>query len=105
MDHCQTQKTPFVLLVRKRTFETYKGKSMPRKDEFSLTREAVLETVSQIAPSGSVFVGTTGYTSRELYEIRTKYHQSHATDFYTVGCMGHATSIGMDLCFYHEFLF
>lgn len=92
VEHCQTQKTPFVLLARKRTFETYKGKTSVIIDR-PMIRENVLDIVSQSAPNGCVFVGTTGFTSRELYEIRARYKQSHATDFYTVGCMGHATSI------------
>jgi len=92
VEHCRTQKTPFIILVRKRTFETYKSKGLIQLDR-PLIRENVLECVSQSAPNGSVFVGTTGFTSRELFEIREKHGQTHATDFYTVGCMGHATSI------------
>lgn len=96
VEHCQTNQTPFLLLVRKRTFESYKAINKVTSD-MPLLRERVLEIVGQNAPKKAVFVGTTGFTSRELFEIREKNGQTHATDFYTVGCMGHASSIGIGL--------
>jgi phosphonopyruvate decarboxylase len=46
----------------------------------------------QVCP-GDAIVSTTGYTSRELYEIREKLGHGHEKDFLTVGSMGHALAI------------
>ena len=40
-------------------------------------------------------VSTTGYTSREIFEIREQKNQGHHLDFLTVGSMGHASSIAL----------
>ena len=42
-----------------------------------------------------VVVGTTGFTSREVFEIRKKNNQPHHSDFLCVGSMGHANGIGL----------
>merc|ERR1712048_623639 len=40
-----------------------------------------------------VVIGTTGFTSREIYELRTQMGDRHDRDFLTVGSMGHASAI------------
>lgn len=42
-------------------------------------------------------VATTGFASRELYEIRDQAKQSHERDFLTVGSMGHASAIALGI--------
>ncbi len=42
-------------------------------------------------------VSTTGKASRELFEIREARGQGHSRDFLTVGSMGHASSIAMEI--------
>ena len=42
-----------------------------------------------------IVVGTTGFLSREVFEIRENNRQAHQSDFLTVGCMGHASGIGL----------
>lgn len=34
---------------------------------------------------------------REIFELRKKSGQGHEKDFLTVGCMGHASSIGLGI--------
>ncbi len=61
-----------------------------------LSREQILELLlPKIADS--LVIATTGKTSRELYEMRERRGQSHATDFMVVGSMGHVASIGLGL--------
>ena len=92
---CQTameQLRPVGILVRKGTFSNYEPKD--NRHHFSLiSRElAISEIVSHLG-SNSIFVSTTGYASRELFEIREKFNQQHSRDFLTVGSMGHASMI------------
>lgn len=91
--------TPFAILVRKRTFETYKSQK-PAEGIFTgadmLYREEILEKIISIFPSEPL-VTTTGFTSREMFELREATGQSHAQDFLTVGCMGHCSSIALGI--------
>ncbi|MDR3107038.1 MAG: phosphonopyruvate decarboxylase [Bifidobacteriaceae bacterium] len=62
-----------------------------------MRRQEVLEAlVGELGPR-DIVVSTTGKTSRELFEIRQARGQSHATDFLTVGSMGHTASIALGL--------
>jgi len=69
----------------------------PDPEETRPTREAALEVVLAAVQPGDAVVGTTGYTSRELYELRAKAGGSHAADFLCVGSMGHATAIAQGI--------
>lgn len=40
-------------------------------------------------------ISSTGFLSRELYELRVRRGESHSQDFYVVGSMGHASSIAL----------
>ena len=61
-----------------------------------MSRERAIELISEKL-GGSVFVSTTGKASRELFEIRERRGESHESDFLTVGSMGHASSIALEL--------
>eukprot|EP00435_Cladocopium_sp_Y103_P070082 s627_g34.t1 len=78
-------KEPFALLVKKETFEKYR---------LSSQAEEILEEVIECFPS-SPLVTTTGFTSREMFELRVQKSQSHRHDFLTVGSMGHCSSIAL----------
>lgn len=66
------------------------------KNDFSMTRESILEKIVDCAKDG-VIVSTTGKTSRELFEIRERNGQGHEKDFLTVGSMGHSSSIALGI--------
>jgi len=91
-------KGPYALLIRKDTFEKY---SLQTKMEVftgpnMLHREEVLEKVIEVFPTEPL-VTTTGFTSREMFEMRESLGQSHAQDFLTVGSMGHCSSIALGI--------
>lgn len=62
-----------------------------------LSREQAIEIITRLAPIESVFISTTGKASRELFEIREKYVETHEKDFLTVGCMGHSSMIALGI--------
>ncbi len=62
-----------------------------------MKREEALKTIIATADNTSIFVSTTGKTSRELFEIREALNQGHDKDFLTVGSMGHASMIAMGI--------
>jgi phosphonopyruvate decarboxylase len=90
----KTRRAPHALVVKKGTFDAYK---LTAKDEspYAMTREAAIERVVGALPAGACVVATTGMPSRELFEIRERRGEPHASDFLTVGGMGHASQIAL----------
>lgn len=86
-----TDQCPKVLLVRKGTFNSYKLKAGEQLELES--RESAINTVIKGLGKDSIFIGTTGKASRELFELRVARGESHENDFLTVGGMGHASAI------------
>lgn len=56
------------------------------------SRYAALESLARLARGDTVFIATTGFTGRELYEVGDL-----PNNFYMVGSMGCAASVGMGL--------
>ena len=79
-------------LVRKGAFEAVEYTEVDTG--FSLQREQTLEKIISAFP-GDVFFGTTGVTSREIFEIRERMGMPHCNDFLSVGSMGHTSSIAL----------
>jgi phosphonopyruvate decarboxylase len=92
----QSASAPVAILVRKGTFDSFSLKQ-ENNEEAELTREEALEQVLPFIPTDAVVVSTTGMLSRELFELREKYNQSHQTDFLTVGSMGHTSQIALGI--------
>jgi phosphonopyruvate decarboxylase len=91
---CKENSSPYVFLVKKETFESYKLSSKEEKNNYP-EREEAIEKVVEMIEDSSVVVSTTGKISRELFEIREKHNTGHEKDFLTVGSMGHASQIAM----------
>jgi len=62
-------------------------------NRYELTREDFLRIAVEELGDWDVVVATTGFTSRELYELRRDFEHGHERDFLTVGSMGHASAI------------
>ncbi len=62
-----TSEGPFVLLVKRRTFDAYK---LPKvKSPLPMNREEALSVLLPCLGNKDIVVGTTGMLSRELYEL------------------------------------
>lgn len=62
----------------------------------SVTREEIIRHIAAASGEDPI-VSTTGKASRELFEIREAWGQSHQYDFLTVGSMGHSSSIALGI--------
>ena len=62
-----------------------------------MTREEALSVLMDHMGDWDGVVGTTGFASRELYELREQREQSHERDFLTVGSMGHASATALGI--------
>lgn len=89
-----SRRAPHALVVKKGTFEAYK---LQAKDEnpYTMSRETAILQVVEAIPRGACVIATTGMPSRELFEIRERRGEPHASDFLTVGGMGHASQIAL----------
>ena len=63
-------------------------------NDYAMKREEIIEHIAAVT-GGDPVVSTTGKASRELFEIRERNHETHGTDFLTVGSMGHASSVAL----------
>lgn len=65
-------------------------------NEFEMLREDIIEEIVKAAKEDPI-ISTTGKASRELFEIREKRGESHKYDFLTVGSMGHASGVALEV--------
>jgi len=100
-EEMEREKAPFALLVKKQTFDQYAMKD-EKENTFSgdgmLHREEILERIIETFPDEPL-VTTTGFTSREMFELRVSKNQTHEQDFLTVGSMGHCSSIALGIAY------
>lgn len=81
-------------LIERDTLKTNSIKKKISKNNFILRSDFIKEFLS-IIPKKCKIISTTGYTSRELMEIRKNKMNSNGNDFYMVGGMGHASSVAL----------
>jgi phosphonopyruvate decarboxylase len=94
--YMRKRKSPFALLVKKGTFDTYKlVKQM--ESPYAVSREEFLGMALSSLDDWDAVVSTTGFTSREVFELREAASQDHSRDFLTVGSMGHASAIALGI--------
>ena len=96
LQYIEKNNAPFVLVVKKNTFEPYKLKRTVITN-FELSREEAIKEVVLLLNEDDIVVSTTGMISRELFEIRESLNQGHEKDFLTVGSMGHASQIALGI--------
>jgi len=87
---------PYAFLVKRQTFTKYKLKNV-EPNTHELNREGALKLVIAATNNFDVLVTTTGFTSREVYELREAAGQDHKREFLTVGSMGHASTIALGI--------
>ena len=78
-------------LIEKDTLEIFKKNK--EKTNGNLFRSDFIKNFISLIPNKSKVISTTGYTSRELMELRKKFNLNKGKDFYMVGGMGHASSV------------
>jgi phosphonopyruvate decarboxylase len=87
---------PVVFLISK---DTFNRKIVPpeKSQDFPMTRARALKLVIENLSDECFTVSTTGFISRELFNIRSKFSGDTRNDFMMVGSMGHASSIAFGL--------
>ena len=87
---------PYAFLVKRQTFTPYSLQNV-EPNIYELNREQALGICIDGTSNYDVLVTTTGFTSREVYELREARGQDHRREFLTVGSMGHASVIALGI--------
>ena len=81
-------------LIEQGTLE--KNKKIDKKKHFyKLDKEIFFKTLLQMLEKNTKIISSTGYNSRELMYLRSKYKIKKSNDFYMVGGMGHTSSVAL----------
>ena len=94
INYMKTRSSPYVFIVKRQTFGDYDQKS-PFSSKFPLSREECIGSILQHIGEFDPIVATTGFASRELYELEEKVKKRAHSSFLCVGSMGHASSIAL----------
>jgi phosphonopyruvate decarboxylase len=99
INYSKYKKRPVAVLVKNNTLSLDSNFEKNNKSKNYLTREAVINGLLNVIKKNIRIISTTGYTSRELFQIRKNKKYKNGKDFYMVGGMGHAsmTTLGYSL--------
>ena len=91
----EESESPYVILVRRNSFEPYYSKDSRPNPSALMSREEAISGIIDQLTLDDVVISTTGKASRELYDLRNRSDRTNKGDFLMVGSMGHASSIAL----------
>ena len=89
------KRVPIACLIENKTLTKEKKNNLFSKEKSNLKRIVVIEELLKKINIKTNIVSTTGFTSRELMEIRKK--EKRGNDFYMVGAMGHSAALSLSI--------
>ncbi|MBL4620946.1 MAG: phosphonopyruvate decarboxylase [Immundisolibacteraceae bacterium] len=92
----QRENRPCALLATKNALSDYQL-AKNTGSNYNLAREQAIDLVLAGLKTEDAVVSTTGFASRELFELRSSRNSGHRQDFLTVGGMGHANQIALGI--------
>tara|TARA_E500000178_G_C17036987_1_gene764016 strand:- start:2903 stop:4045 length:1143 start_codon:yes stop_codon:yes gene_type:complete len=84
---------PVALIIKKNTFKSLIIKKNKKEILNLNSRINIINALLQKVSNKTLIISTTGYTSRELYKLRSLRNENRSKDFLMVGGMGHAVSV------------
>lgn len=88
------KKVPIACLIKKNILKEKKStKKKITSNKNKISRELFLSNLMMCLDKNAKIISTTGYTSRELYQMRNDKNINTGKDFYMVGGMGHASTV------------
>ena len=73
-----------------------------RKNDHEILRSNIIEVLLKNISYKTLIISSTGYTSRELFQLRKLKKLNNGKDFYMVGGMGHATSVSLGASIFNK---
>jgi phosphonopyruvate decarboxylase len=95
INYSKYKKKPVALLIKNNTLSLNGNFEKNNKSKNNLTREVVINELLDAIKKNTRIISTTGYTSRELFQIRRDKKCKNGKDFYMVGGMGHSSMVSL----------
>ena len=95
VNYSKRKKRPVAFLVKNNILHLKSVFKNIEKSKNYLTREIVINEMLNKINKNTKIISTTGYTSRELFQIRKNKQYKNGKDFYMVGGMGHSSMIAL----------
>ena len=86
---------PVAILLKRNILVSHNIKSQKNLNSSIIKRSDVLEKLLKTIKKSTKLISTTGFTSRELNQIRSKKRINKGNDFYMVGGMGHSSMLSL----------
>jgi len=88
---------PVACLIEKNILENSKKNKIEIKHSLNLKRNDLIDILLTKIDKKTKLIATTGFTSRELHQIRTSRKEKKGQDFYMVGGMGHSSMVSLGI--------
>jgi phosphonopyruvate decarboxylase len=95
INYSKYKKIPVAFLIKNKTLYLKSNSKYNGKTKNYFTREVVINKLLSKISKNTRIVSSTGYTSRELLEIRKNRKSKNGKDFYMVGGMGHSSMVSL----------
>ena len=92
--HVKKNNQPAAFIFKNKDLNTFKSDQLNNKKTFShsIIRSDFISKLTKNSKNSKI-IATTGFTSRELFQIRKDNKPNGFKDFYMVGAMGHASMV------------
>ena len=93
---CKKLSKPVAFILKKKDLEDEKSKKIQHKivEPNGILRSDFISELLKKSKNSRI-IATTGFTSRELFQIRKKLKPVNSRDFYMVGAMGHTSMVAL----------
>ena len=88
-------KKPVAFLIEKDILKAQKKYLPKNNNNYKILRKNFISKLLNKIPYNAKIISTTGYTSRELAQIRKEKKSVKGNDFYMVGGMGHSSMVSL----------
>lgn len=98
INYSKKNQRPVACLVEKNIFKnSIKSKKSFTNKNLSLKRADIISDLLKKINKNTKIVATTGFTSRELHQLRNDRQEKKGNDFYMVGGMGHSSMVSLGI--------
>ena len=95
LDFAKKNSRPIALLVENNILKSKLELKNKKIFKVGVKRETIIQELLKKIKKGTKLISTTGYTSRELFQIRKNKNYKIGKDFYMVGGMGHSLMVSL----------
>jgi phosphonopyruvate decarboxylase len=95
INHSKGKNEPVAILLKKSILSKANKKIILTKSTKNISRAFAIESILRSIKKTSKIISSTGYNSREVYQIRKDKKLNKGSDFYLVGGMGHTSNLAL----------